>query len=168
MNSCVCFCRQSHESTGTSGRRFFSGLTLRTFSKTRPRCCGPSLTSSSLVATLLHGPVMSHGLRFSITTARKDVVACCLGRTSSTWWQTLPMRCRAIYRTLEIALAGCMERLKEVERDVMQRSYGTDATINEVAAELGRPVGTVKDILARARRTLYDCICRSLRKDRRS
>jgi RNA polymerase sigma-70 factor, ECF subfamily len=70
-------------------------------------------------------------------------------------------------RDLEVALAGCMEQLKETERDVVQRTCETDATINMVAAELGRPVGTIKDILARARRTLYDCIRRSMSKDGR-
>ena len=70
-------------------------------------------------------------------------------------------------RDLEAVLAGCMEQLKETERDVVQRSYATDATISMVAAELGRPVGTIKDILARARRTLYDCIRRSMSKDGR-
>jgi RNA polymerase sigma-70 factor, ECF subfamily len=65
-------------------------------------------------------------------------------------------------RDLEVVLAGCMEQLKEAERSVMQRTYEPGATINAVAAELGRPVGTVKDILARARRKLYDCIHHSI------
>jgi RNA polymerase sigma-70 factor, ECF subfamily len=66
---------------------------------------------------------------------------------------------------LEIALAGCMERLKETERDVVQRSYGTGATLNVLAADLGRPVGTIKDILARARRTLYQCIRQAMSRE---
>jgi RNA polymerase sigma-70 factor (ECF subfamily) len=68
---------------------------------------------------------------------------------------------------LESALAGCMERLKETERDVVRRSYGTDASINVIAAELGRPVGTIKDILARARRSLYECIRRAMSREGR-
>jgi RNA polymerase sigma-70 factor, ECF subfamily len=71
-------------------------------------------------------------------------------------------------RELEVALAGCMERLKDSDRDVMRRSYSADVSIGNLAAELGRPVGTIKDILARARRALYDCIRRSLGKDDRS
>jgi RNA polymerase sigma-70 factor, ECF subfamily len=67
----------------------------------------------------------------------------------------------------EIALAECMERLKEAERDVVRRAYGTDATIIAVAAELGRPVGTIKDILARARRSLYQCIRQSIHREDR-
>lgn len=69
---------------------------------------------------------------------------------------------------LETTLAGCMERLKETERDVVQRSYETGATINIVAAELGRPVGTIKDILVRARRHLYECIRRAMSKEDRA
>lgn len=71
-------------------------------------------------------------------------------------------------RDLETALEGCMAKLKETERDVVRRSYGTDATIVAIAAELGRPIGTVKDILARARRALYQCIRRSIGKEDRS
>jgi RNA polymerase sigma-70 factor (ECF subfamily) len=69
---------------------------------------------------------------------------------------------------LETALSGCMDRLKETDREIVQRAYGTDATINALASELGRPVGTIKDILARARRSLYDCIRRSMKREDRS
>jgi RNA polymerase sigma-70 factor, ECF subfamily len=68
---------------------------------------------------------------------------------------------------LDIALAECMKKLKDAEREVVQRSYATEATIRSVAAELGRPVDTVKSILARARRNLYDCIRRSIHKEER-
>jgi RNA polymerase sigma-70 factor, ECF subfamily len=66
---------------------------------------------------------------------------------------------------LEATLAQCMEKLKQPEREVVERSYATDATLRQVAAELGRPIDTVKSILARARRNLYDCIRRAMRRE---
>ena len=61
------------------------------------------------------------------------------------------------------ALAGCLKRLRSIDREVVERCYGTDATIAAVAEELGRPLTTVKSILRRSRRKLFDCIQRKMR-----
>jgi RNA polymerase sigma-70 factor (ECF subfamily) len=68
---------------------------------------------------------------------------------------------------LDVALAECMKRLQDGDRDVVNRCYASDATIAAVAEQLGRPVGTVKNILKRSRRNLYECILRSLRQEDR-
>jgi RNA polymerase sigma-70 factor (ECF subfamily) len=65
---------------------------------------------------------------------------------------------------METALAGCMERLNVAERDIVCRSSGGDVPVRAIATELGRPVSTVKDILARARKSLYECVRRSMSK----
>jgi RNA polymerase sigma-70 factor, ECF subfamily len=71
-------------------------------------------------------------------------------------------------QNLDTALAECMDRLPEGDRKVVELCYGTAATIKMVAAELGRPVDTIRSALARARRSLYECIRRSLRREGRS
>jgi RNA polymerase sigma-70 factor (ECF subfamily) len=59
---------------------------------------------------------------------------------------------------LQPKLAECMQRLPAADREVVERCYGSEDTLPKVAAQLGRPVNTVKSILKRARRALYDCI----------
>lgn len=64
-------------------------------------------------------------------------------------------------------LAECMERLSETDRDVVERCYGSDATIAVVADQLGRPANTIKSVLKRARRSLYECIQRAMGRENR-
>ena len=65
---------------------------------------------------------MSRGLRCSITTAREGVVNCPLPTEFFDMVADTADAISSDLQDLEIALAGCMERLKEVERDVVQRS----------------------------------------------
>ncbi len=68
---------------------------------------------------------------------------------------------------LQPMLAECMKRLPEADREIVQRCYGSETTLAAVAAQLGRPLNTVKSVLKRARRVLYDCIQRAIdREDR--
>jgi RNA polymerase sigma-70 factor (ECF subfamily) len=60
------------------------------------------------------------------------------------------------------ALRNCLTKLRPTDREVVQRCYGTDMTVANVATQLGRSVNTVKSILKRCRRALYDCIRRTL------
>ena len=64
-------------------------------------------------------------------------------------------------------LAECMKRLPAADREVVERCYGSQTTLAVVAAQLGRPLNTVKSILKRARRALYDCIRRGVDKEDR-
>lgn len=66
---------------------------------------------------------------------------------------------------LQPMLAECMKRLPDADREVVQQCYGSEATITVVAAQLGRPVNTVKSVLKRARRALYECIQRAIHRE---
>ncbi|MBU4272310.1 MAG: sigma-70 family RNA polymerase sigma factor [Planctomycetes bacterium] len=68
---------------------------------------------------------------------------------------------------LQPMLAECMKELSEADREVVERCYGSDATVAAVAARLGRPVETIKSVLKRARRALYDCIQRAIGREER-
>ena len=61
------------------------------------------------------------------------------------------------------ALRGCLAKLPETDRQLVQRCYGDSrVTFKAVAAQLGRPVNTVYKALNRIRRALYQCIERTL------
>lgn len=68
---------------------------------------------------------------------------------------------------LESKLIECMKRLPPGDGEVVQLCYGSDSTIETVAQQLGRPVNTIKSVLKRARRALYDCIQRAIRREDR-
>jgi len=61
------------------------------------------------------------------------------------------------------ALRGCLEKLSETDRHLVQQCYGDSRHSFKTAAEqLGRPVNTVYKALVRIRRALYQCIERTL------
>jgi RNA polymerase sigma-70 factor, ECF subfamily len=64
---------------------------------------------------------------------------------------------------LEDILTECMKRLPSSDAEVVRRCYASKATVAIVAGELGRPVGTVKNVLKRSRQALYECILRGLK-----
>jgi RNA polymerase sigma-70 factor, ECF subfamily len=68
---------------------------------------------------------------------------------------------------LDSLLVECIQRLSAADREVVQRCYGSDATVAAVADELGRPVNTIKSVLKRARFALYQCIQRALGREKR-
>lgn len=61
-----------------------------------------------------------------------------------------------------LALLGCLEKLSESDRDLMARRYTAEATVQQVAGELGRPVTSIYRSLERARMALMHCIQRTL------
>ena len=59
------------------------------------------------------------------------------------------------------ALADCVNRLKESDRQLVSHCYGSRrVSTKSVAEQLGRPVGTVYKALNRIRSMLFDCIDR--------
>lgn len=68
---------------------------------------------------------------------------------------------------LRDALAACLEKLNAADRDVVHRCYTAGSTVGGVAAELNRPYDTVKSVLRRSRRSLYECIRRTLDREGR-
>ena len=68
---------------------------------------------------------------------------------------------------LQPMLAECMKRLSDADREVVERCYGSDATVAMIAEMLGRPVNTIKSVLKRARKALYNCIRVALAREER-
>jgi RNA polymerase sigma-70 factor (ECF subfamily) len=61
------------------------------------------------------------------------------------------------------ALRKCLGKLSSSDNQLVQRCYSeSDATFKTIAAEVGRPVNTVYKALNRIRRSLQECIDRSL------
>ncbi len=63
------------------------------------------------------------------------------------------------------ALAGCLERLSEPNRSLIQRCYAGGASIREIAEQLGRSQEATYKAVSRIRRTLHDCIEGTLREE---
>lgn len=64
------------------------------------------------------------------------------------------------------ALAGCLEKLSGKDRDLLQRRLADGASTESTAAALGRSIDAVYKALARIRHTLFDCVTRSLARQR--
>jgi RNA polymerase sigma-70 factor (ECF subfamily) len=65
------------------------------------------------------------------------------------------------------ALRHCLAKLSPTQRQVVIRRYEGGDSVQRLAGELGRPVGSLKVSLYRIRRMLADCIERALEGDRR-
>jgi RNA polymerase sigma-70 factor (ECF subfamily) len=62
------------------------------------------------------------------------------------------------------ALSGCMQKLTDRDRSLLQVCYHTGATISAIALERGRSVQSVCNSLRRIRQSLFECIERTLAK----
>ena len=60
------------------------------------------------------------------------------------------------------ALNGCLKRLRDGDRQLLARRYGSDSTVAEIAEQVSRPVKSIYRSLERTRMTLLECIRRSL------
>jgi RNA polymerase sigma-70 factor, ECF subfamily len=60
------------------------------------------------------------------------------------------------------ALAGCLGRLSQKDRELLTHRFADGATTESTAAMVGRSVAAVYQALSRARQTLLDCVNRSL------
>lgn len=75
---------------------------------------------------------------------------------------------RSIVEQRRAALAGCLEKLPEQDRDLVELCYGGDATIGQVATGQGRSKTSIHNSLRRIRSVLLGCIERTLRQEERS
>jgi RNA polymerase sigma-70 factor, ECF subfamily len=57
-----------------------------------------------------------------------------------------------------LALAGCMKRLVERDRELVERAYADGVTIKDVAVQLGRSPDAAYKALKRIHRELFDCV----------
>jgi RNA polymerase sigma-70 factor (ECF subfamily) len=60
------------------------------------------------------------------------------------------------------ALAGCLQRLPQSDRELVEQCYGSEVKIKDVAVHLGRSAGAVYTSLCRIRQALLACIERAL------
>jgi RNA polymerase sigma-70 factor (ECF subfamily) len=60
------------------------------------------------------------------------------------------------------ALAGCMKRLRDRDKDLLEACYSRSAGVREVASDRGRSSQSVHNSLRRIRRALFECVRRSL------
>jgi RNA polymerase sigma-70 factor (ECF subfamily) len=60
------------------------------------------------------------------------------------------------------ALAGCIEKLRPADRDLLTRRFAEGATTLSTASQLGRSVDAVYKALAKIRQALFDCVTRAL------
>jgi RNA polymerase sigma-70 factor, ECF subfamily len=61
-----------------------------------------------------------------------------------------------------VALAGCMKKLRERDRDLVEACYGRSVGVREVARVRGRSAQSIHNSLRRIRRSLFECVSRSL------
>ena len=64
------------------------------------------------------------------------------------------------------ALAGCIERLGARDRDLLAARYADGATTQSAAARVGRSLEAVYKALGKIRQALFDCVTRTLAKER--
>ncbi|MCA9233902.1 MAG: sigma-70 family RNA polymerase sigma factor [Planctomycetales bacterium] len=65
------------------------------------------------------------------------------------------------------ALKHCLTKLKDADRSLVQRCYGDDQQIADVAAQEGKSAGSLYAALHRIRRALMECVKRTLSSDDR-
>lgn len=67
------------------------------------------------------------------------------------------------YRERVEALQGCLEKLPDRQRDVVQRRYLEEWSVADLAEDLGDKANAVSQLLFRARQNLVKCMERTLR-----
>jgi RNA polymerase sigma-70 factor (ECF subfamily) len=60
------------------------------------------------------------------------------------------------------ALAGCMKKLRDRDRELLEACYGRSVCIQELATTWGRSTHSIHNSLRRIRRALFECVQRSL------
>ena len=66
-----------------------------------------------------------------------------------------------------LALVKCLEKLPDRDRDLVARRYTADASVQQIASDLGRPLTSIYRSLERARLALMECIQRTLSAEER-
>jgi RNA polymerase sigma-70 factor (ECF subfamily) len=60
------------------------------------------------------------------------------------------------------ALAGCLKKLRERDQELLEACYGRSLRIPELATTWGRSTHSIHNSLRRIRRSLFECVRRSL------
>lgn len=75
--------------------------------------------------------------------------------------QEVAVQAEAIDRRREL-LAVCLEKLPSPQRHLLEMRYAASATIENIALQLNRPAGSIKQTLYRIRESLLACVERRL------
>ena len=68
-----------------------------------------------------------------------------------------------LYEDRRAALQKCMQKLSSKDHDLIERYYSdARATISDISERIGRPVNTLYKAMSRIRRSLHECVSRSL------
>lgn len=65
-------------------------------------------------------------------------------------------------RDLQRVLAGCVAKLPEQSRRLIQQRYAAGGSVQAIAEEQGRSVGAISQMLYRIRQLLQECVQKSL------
>jgi len=65
------------------------------------------------------------------------------------------------------ALKECLEEMQADQRELLQRCYGGGESIRQVAEEIDRSFGSVRQSLYRLRSSLFDCVERKVDREER-
>ena len=60
------------------------------------------------------------------------------------------------------ALSGCIEKLRQGDRDLLEECYYSETDVNEIAQRSGRVPQSIHNSLRRIRQSLFECIHRTL------
>ena len=60
------------------------------------------------------------------------------------------------------ALAGCLGKLRRRDQELVEACYGAESRMPEVAREWGRSAQSIHNSLRRIRRSLFECVRRSV------
>jgi RNA polymerase sigma-70 factor (ECF subfamily) len=63
------------------------------------------------------------------------------------------------------ALARCIEKLRQRDRDLLVQRFAEGATTQSTAAQVGRSVEAVYKALSKIRQSLFDCVTRTLARE---
>ena len=63
------------------------------------------------------------------------------------------------------ALAGCLEKLAERDRDLLKRRFADGATTQSTSEQVGRSVDAVYKSLAKLRQSLFECVQKTLARE---
>ena len=66
------------------------------------------------------------------------------------------------------ALADCLAKLPERDRDLIRRRYSPDASTRSLATEVGRSMDAVRKAVRRIRQALSECVTRELAAEERT
>jgi RNA polymerase sigma-70 factor, ECF subfamily len=65
------------------------------------------------------------------------------------------------------ALENCLGKLSEIDRSLIRRRYQPGTTVRQLAADIGRTANSLSKSLGRIRRSLLECIDRTLAREAR-